>query len=115
LFVFHPYLSYTAMYTTLFIFGLSTSAQVLVFAAGKELNSEKMAGTSIALINGFVMIGGLVFQPLIGWILDLEWHGKMAHGLRVFSAHDYEHAMLVIPVCMLISVACCLFLKRDRI
>lgn len=115
LFVFEWHVSFVVLYGLLCLFGVATSSEVLIFAIGKELNSEKMAATSIALINAFVMMGGLVLQPMIGWVLDLGWQKTYQHGIKTYSAGDYHHAMMTIPICMFLAFVLSLFLKKDRI
>jgi MFS family permease len=107
-----PIQSFVLCYVLMFLFGFATSSQVLVFPLGKETNSDKMAGTSLALVNAFVMMGGLIFQPVIGWVLDYTWHGSFLNGARYFSTTDYRLAMSVIPVCMIFAFILSLFLRE---
>ena len=63
----------------------------------------KIAGTAIALTNMVVMIGGSVFQPVVGKILDIEWTGVLVHGARVYSSQAYQTALIVLPIGMLLA------------
>jgi len=107
-----PILSATDLYLLMVLFGIFCSGQVLVFAVGREINDTKLAGTAVALINAFVMLGGMIFQPLIGLFLDLLWHGHAVAGVHVFSVHAYQMALSVLPLCMAGSFVFTLFLKE---
>jgi len=55
----------------LFLFGMCSSVQILIFPIAREINSQALAGTAIAVTKLLVMMGGVVSQPLIGKILDI--------------------------------------------
>jgi MFS family permease len=98
---------------TLFFFGFFSSVQVLCFVIGRENAHAMFAGTAVAMINFFVMIGGMVCLPLIGWFLDQQWMGGMLDGAPVFSEQDYRDALLVLPVGLLLASILGLFLKES--
>lgn len=109
-----PHLSSTLLYFLLFVFGFFCSAQTLVFALNREAVSIKVAGTVIAFTNFVVMIGGNVFQPVIGKLLDITWQGAMVEGARVYSSHAYEVALSILPVSMLIAVILLFFIPETH-
>lgn len=106
---------YWVVYGLLLLLGMAASGETLAFACGKELNSEKMTATSVALINAFVMLSGLIFQPLIGKALDLGWDHKMVNGVKVFSATDFHHAMLILPAAMFLAFILSLTMRKDHL
>ncbi len=95
------------------VFGIFSSAQVLVFAIGREISSSESAGTAIALTNMFIMIGGAVLQPVIGIVLDFLWDGTIVNGLHVYSADNFRIALAVLPVGLMLSVILSFFLKES--
>lgn len=107
-----PHLSVFWICLLLFLIGLLSSAQVLVFALNREAMSIKIAGTVIAFTNLVVMIGGNIFQPVIGKLLDVKWHGGMIDGARVYSPAAYEYALSVLPICTLIAVVILFFIRE---
>ena len=50
----------------------------------------------MGLINTTIVTGGAVFQPLIGWLLDLNWDGRMEAGARLYSMAAYQVAFLTL-------------------
>lgn len=71
LFFFPDGLSRTALYSVFFLFSVSSSAIVAIgFTSAKELFPVEIAGTSVGAVNLFPFLGGAVFMPLLGKILD---------------------------------------------
>jgi MFS family permease len=96
-------ISYVWLSIILFLFGLLSSAQVVCFAISRESNPHNQAATALAFTNFLVMVGGLMFQPFIGILLDLFWTGEMAEGVRVYSAMAYQIVFMIIPLTMVIG------------
>lgn len=109
-----PGLSLTAIYIVLFVFGFFSSVQILVFAICHEASQMKIAGTAIALTNMVVMVGGNVFQPVIGELLDMRWVNTMTHGARVYPAEAYQIALSVIPVSIFLAIIITLFIRETH-
>jgi hypothetical protein len=60
----------------------------------------------------FVMVGGNLFQPVIGKFLDMGWTGEMVEGARVYSAHAYQLALSVIPICIFLAIIITFFIRE---
>lgn len=108
-----PGLSVNQLYVVFFTIGFCCGAHSLCFALGKETNPIQISGTSVAITNMLIMIGGAVFQPVVGKLLD--WHTTSplgAHGIPLYSSSDYTFAMSVIPIGALIGILLSLFLKE---
>lgn len=97
----------------LFIFGFSTSAFMLGFTLGRELNKITVAATIIALINTGDIIFSALTQPLIGKLLDANWRGGVISGVPRFSSVEYHHALSILPIYIVLSLVL-LFFIRDR-
>lgn len=93
-----PNLSSVSLHIWLFIFGVLTSVEIIVFAIGREVSPNRFAGTAIALTNAFIMLGGALFQPIIGILLDWRWNGKIWHGIHFYSTQNYQFALSVLPI-----------------
>lgn len=84
--------------------GLWLGGQVLCFSVVKERTPNQVSGTAMAFTNAIVMLSGVIFQPMLGWILDKGWTGDLDNaGARIYSATDYQHAIFAIPICLLCS------------
>jgi hypothetical protein len=51
-------------------------------------------------------------QPLIGWMLDLNWGGDMVDGARVYGEVAYTPAFSSIIVANALALGCCLLLRE---
>lgn len=125
LIIYVPDLSQSTLIVLMFILGLLYSSQAIVFAVGRELSPENAAGTAIAATNMMVMLGAMFLQPLVGKLLDLSqlWHvtdsaepvlQQVAPNVQelVHSATDYQLALSVIPIGILIAATLTFFLKE---
>ena len=107
-----PNLTMLELSLILFLFGVCNSVESLTFAVAREVTDQKISGAVMALINMAIMVGGMIFQPVIGALLDLRWNGEMANGIPVFSTSDYRFALAVIPLGLLLSFILALRLKE---
>lgn len=98
----------------LILFGGFAAAQGVVFAVGREVADKNIAGSAVALTNMFVMLGGVIFQPLIGKLLDWRWTGHMAGSIRYYSAGDYRFALTALPIALIVAFVMSLFLKETH-
>ena len=97
-------IGYFPTVAALFVGGLWLGGQVLCFSVVKERTSNQISGTAMAYTNAIVMLSGVIFQPLMGWILDRGWTGSVDNaGARMYSAANYQQAIYAVPVCLLLS------------
>jgi MFS family permease len=89
----------------IFITGVGGCAMTASFSSVKELNSLEYSSTALGLMNMFVVGSGAVMQPLIGWLLDMNWSGTMIDGARVYSENAYT---LAFSSLLLVTAAACI-------
>lgn len=92
--------------------GFGGSAQIVGFAAVREHNPSRFSGTAIGLVNGIVTGAGALYQPLIGWLLDLGWDGRMANGARLYDAQGYRLAFLVLIAGTVVGTLCTCLMRE---
>lgn len=110
--IFIPHLSITAIFILLFCYGLTNTGVAISYAVASEINAPNISGTSIAFANMASVLIGACFQPIIGWLLDLLWHGTVYHGVHTFTAGEYRWALLALPLCSLLSFIFALTVKE---
>ncbi len=99
----------SSLYVIVFFFSVSSSAIVVIgFTTTKELFPVEIAGTSVGTVNLFPFLGGAIFQPLLGWILD--WYPKTASG--AYSFQSYRLMLFVLLVASAIALASTFFMKE---
>ena len=96
----------------LFSYGLFCSTEVIIFALAKESSSSNITGTVLAVVNLLVMLGGVIFQPLVGWLLDRVWGGQWLHHERFYSGTEYTVVLSILPLALLLVAILCFFLKE---
>lgn len=98
-----PGLSFLTITFLLFLYGLFTATEIIVFVMGKELCEGRLAGTVFASVNMIVMLGGMIFQPLVGYILD--WSaGASQQANHIYTVHDYRLALSVLPFSLIVVI-----------
>jgi len=111
--VFVPGWSRPALVVLLVLLGIATAAFILTFAYAKESVPARLAGTVSGIANMGVMTGGMVMQPLAGWMLDRHWTGSLTPGgARLYDLPAYQAAFSAIFAWGLLSLAC-LVLTRE--
>lgn len=110
-----PGLSLTQLYVLFFITGFCCGSHPLCFALGKENNPARISGTAVAVTNMLIMLGGMVFQPVVGKLLDLHTNNVMgANGLPVYSQGDYTFALSIIPIGVILGIFLSTFVKETH-
>lgn len=117
-----PGLTATSINILMFLLGLLYSSQCIVFAVGRELSPNEAAGTAMAMTNMVVMLGAMFLQPLVGRLLDLSLASRATNLSieqipleklqQLYTANDYQFALSIIPVGIIIAAILTFFLKE---
>jgi MFS family permease len=83
----------------LFLFGFFCSVEVLCFSVAVQWVHTTSAATAVAVINFFIMLSGMIFQPFVSELLNLGWGEHiMHHATRVYTSADFFFALAIIPI-----------------
>jgi sugar phosphate permease len=74
----------------LVVTGTASACIMIGFAFAKESTPVALAGTTSGVINMGNMLGGMIMQPAVGWVLDRYWDGTLEGGVRVYSFAAYR-------------------------
>lgn len=96
----------------LFSVGFCASSEILVFPIARELTSSTLAASALAFTNMLIMIGGVVLQPGIGYLLRLRWSGEELHHLPVYNLANYQSALVVVALGALLATAVIFFMRE---
>ncbi len=110
--LYYPDLSYTALNVLMFLYGLFSATEIIVFVMAKENSGVELSGTVFAAANMIVTLGGVIFQPLVGTLLDKFSRGQVVNGAHIYSVLDYQLALSVLPACLLLVMLASFFLKE---
>ena len=111
--IYFPQMDVDLLYLLLLLFGIFSSSEVLCFAISRENNPKSLVATASAFTNALIMLGGIVFQPLIGKILDLLWLGQTLNSIRVYSAANYQYALTILPILLFLGFVLTFWLRES--
>ena len=85
---------------------------IVSFAFAKESVPADLAGTVSGLVNMGVMLGPMVLQPLVGWVLDACWAGSLVAGVRRYDAAAYRVAFSLMLAWLAFSLLLLVFTRE---
>ncbi len=109
-----PGLSYTSLNVLLFLYGVFSATEIIVFVMAKENSGALLSGTVFAVTNMIVTLGGVVFQPLVGKLLDTFGDSSLVGGEHIYTVVDYQLALSILPLSLLMVMIAAFFLKDQR-
>lgn len=111
--IYFPALSLPLLAFAFTVFGFFSGFFFVSFALMREIHSTRLSGTSIGFINMFNALCGALLEPTIGKLLDYGWDHTFVSGARVFSVHDYQQALSILPVTLVIALLLQIFIKES--
>jgi len=107
-----PHVSYMSLMILLFLYGVFSGTEIIVFVMAKERSGAELSGTVFAAVNMIVTLGAVVFQPLVGFLLDFSSSETERAGVMMYSISDYQRALLVLPLSLVMVMVIGFFLKE---
>lgn len=104
------------MYILMFFAGFSFGGQPFVFSTITQLMPLSMSGLALGFMNTIVMMSGVIFEPLVGYLLDRhagEAFGPTA-GVPIFTIADYQFALMPVPLVLLIAMVLPIWMKETH-
>lgn len=106
--IFPSGLSHATLYVLFFIFAIFASSIVAIgFTMTKELFPVEIAGTSVGTVNLFPFLGGAIFMPILGKVLDA--YPKSTAG---YSVDAYSTIFLILLGTSLAALICTFLMKE---
>ena len=95
-----------------FLTGFFGSSQIVSFALARENHPAAVSGTAIGFVNSMVTGAGALFQPLVGFLLDLAWDGQLHEGARAYDTMAYRLALGSLVACCVAGFLCLLAVRE---
>lgn len=111
--VFVPGLPRAALLAVLVAVSIASGTFILTFALAKESVPAHLGGSISGIANMGVMLGGMLMQPLVGYVLDLHWRGRIDNGVRVYDFDAYRWAFALVLAWGVASLAMIAALIRE--
>lgn len=86
------------------ITGFASGNIIIGFAWAKESVPLRLMGTASGVANMGPLMGGMVLQPAVGWMLDLRWTGALASGARIYNADAWTSGFALLAVTVAASL-----------
>jgi sugar phosphate permease len=97
------------LYVLFFVFSVCASSVVILgFTTTKELFPLEIAGTSVGTVNLFPFLGGAVYMPFLGRLLDA--YPKTATGQ--YALEGYRALLLILLISSALALACTFLMKE---
>lgn len=110
--VWGPSLTFTQITVLLLLFGLFNTGVGVSYALATEINPKRDGGVSIAFANmGSILIGAICL-PFVGTLID--WHSQAAGAGLTYSGDDFQYAMNILPISLIVSIIFCLLVKETN-
>lgn len=97
----------------LFLTGFCLGGQFLAFSMTCSLNPLSVSATAGGFHNMLCMMSGVIFQPLIGWLLDYSWSGTYTHGVRAYLPEDYIVALSSVTISLFLACLVVMFINEQ--
>lgn len=113
LLIYAPGISYGFSCFLIFLLGIASSGNLICFAVAKDINRPSVSSTAMGFNNMAVVLGGAIFQPIVGWILATLWDGTLVNNVPCYSQKAFTIALSTVPFCYLIGwIASHFFIKE---
>lgn len=109
--LYHTNLSFLSLNVLLFFYGVFSGTEIIVFAMARETINLTLSGTAFAFTNFIVTLGGVIFQPLVGALLDTFGDAGIIGGEHIYTVVDYQVALSVLPLSLMLVMILTFFVK----
>lgn len=109
-----PNLSFGMVMTLFCLIGFVTSSQVLTYPTIAELNPIYLTSTAVSIDSLCIMASGFIIPPMFGWLMERASGGvhAMVNGVAVYSPSDFNHAMLIMPISIVVALVIAFFIRE---
>ena len=83
--------------------GFASGNITIGFAWARESVPPRLVGTASGVVNMGPLMGGMMLQPAVGWMLDQRWQGGLVDGVKVFDAAAYQAGFTLIFVAVVLA------------
>ena len=107
-----PALPAPVMMGCLFLGGFFFGGQVLCFSSITESLPLWASGVSVGFANMIIMSSGIIFEPLVGYLLDSLWDGSKVGCIPLYSVEVFRKALTPILFSLVTAFVVTLFIKE---
>ena len=112
--IFVPGLPIATLVALLIVSGFSAGGIIIGFAYVKESVPTHLAGTAAGVCNMGVMLGPMLLQPTVGWVLDRQWQGTMVGEARIYELDAFRAGFSFMLAWAVLALICVLFSRETN-
>ena len=112
--IFVPGLPVAALVALLIVSGFSAGGIIIGFAYVKESVPTHLAGTAAGVCNMGVMLGPMLLQPAVGWVLDRQWQGTMVGEARIYELNAFRAGFSFMLAWAVLALICVVFSRETN-
>lgn len=110
--IYNDSINFVECLIALFLGGVCAGANTLAFTIAYSLVPPAFGGTSAGFTNALVMFSGIIFQPLLGRLLDFFRNGLVNdNGLPVYNLTMYRSAFLFVVAGLFLAIISTFFIN----
>lgn len=106
--LFAPITSLFWMGGCLFLMGLTSGAYMITYSIANEISPANALSTSTGFTNTLAVLTAPLFQPVIGYLLDMSKQSSE------YSLANYQFALMVVPIGLMIGASLVWLLPEKR-
>jgi len=96
------------------VVGFFSGNMIIGFAFAKESAPVHLTGTASGVVNMGVMMGPMLLQPAVGWMLDRSWDGETSAGVRIYSLEAYQSGFGLMLAWLALAMVLILFTRETH-
>ena len=109
-----PDMNTLLLISLLLVIGFASGCMIVGFAFAKESLPGRLAGTVSGVVNMGVMMGPMILQPAVGWMLDRNWPGEQDAGIKIYDIDAYQSGFMLMAGWAVVSFVLILFTTETR-
>ncbi|MDI6748983.1 MAG: MFS transporter [Rhodocyclaceae bacterium] len=94
--------------------GFASGNIIIGFAWAKESVPLRLMGTTSGVVNMGPLLGGVILQPGVGWLLDRHWNGALSDGVRLYDAATWQDGFTLMFVAVAIALLLVPFIRETH-
>ncbi len=110
LILYGPFLNLTINSLLFFLTGLCCGAYMLAYTISNQLCSAEVLSTGAGFTNTLGMMSAPLLQPIVGYLLD-----SYSKQPGVYSLTDYQKALIILPLALIIASTLAHFLPEEKV
>lgn len=112
--IYWPVFTPVQLWLMLFGYGVASSVEIICFSLGRENAPSYVSGTALSFINMLTMLSGMVFQPIVAYLLAKSQKAYWSNWLSQFGVNPYQAVLGLLPLSCVVVMIIGLLLRETH-